>query len=342
MGPLKVRETTEEEGAWIDEQLHKFKFDEKNSLKKAVNTLVAESEAIQSGKDQKEESKLLEFFEDLQELFEINSANDISFCNMGGLTPLLVLIIAHSNDKVRKAACRIFNSITANNPKVQIFATKVGAINLATQLEREKTPLMREAILGSLTAFLKQSNFPGKVQYVAQMDGLTQLSKWICLDSEEAKLKYGEGPQAHKIRMKLFQLLNDLVLNDDSIINDGLYVRQTIAKDEKLMNHMLQTLESADLEAHHAFQIREQVYSILYRINQIKPDISDVIEDAVWKHCQELEVAAKADEDKKEQLMNEFSLAGNVLESQDQEPVKNFPDIKPTELREKKPARNTR
>ena len=49
----------------------------------------------------------------------------------------------------------MLSSVVGNNEKVQEFATKLGAVNLAAQLEREKTPMMREAILGALSSFLK-------------------------------------------------------------------------------------------------------------------------------------------------------------------------------------------
>ena len=81
---------------------------------------------------------------------------------MGGMPVILEIIIAHEDDQVRQAASRVFGTITGNNPKVQDFAQKSGACNLAVQLEREKTPLMRESILSSLSSLLKADNFPGK------------------------------------------------------------------------------------------------------------------------------------------------------------------------------------
>jgi len=43
---------------------------------------------------------------------------------------------------------------------------------LAGQFDREETPQMREAILGSLSAFLKAANFEGKRQYIENFNGL--------------------------------------------------------------------------------------------------------------------------------------------------------------------------
>ena len=94
---------------------------------------------------------------------------------------------------------------------------------------------MREAILGSLVSLLKAENFPGKRQYISELKGLEQLSAWICLHDQEEKNKLGEGAQVRKIRIKLIQLLYDFATNDDSIIDDGFHVRDTIANNKVLV-----------------------------------------------------------------------------------------------------------
>ena len=110
-----------------------------------------------------------QLFEDIKELVELNNANNLSLANMGGIQALLELIVAHKEDSVRKSACQLFSSVTANNDKVQNFATKSGAVNLAGQLDREKTPVMREAVLGALSAFVRSENFEGKRQYILKV-----------------------------------------------------------------------------------------------------------------------------------------------------------------------------
>ena len=45
---------------------------------------------------------------------------------------------------------------------------------------------------------------------------------------------YGEGVNPRKIKLKLLQLLYDLLVNDDSIINDGFHVRDALGKGKKL------------------------------------------------------------------------------------------------------------
>ena len=80
-------------------------------------------------------AELLELFDDLTELVELNSQNNINFSRMGGITVLIYFIFQLQNDQIRKAACRTFVSVTANNLEVQTFAIKTGACNLSLLLE---------------------------------------------------------------------------------------------------------------------------------------------------------------------------------------------------------------
>merc|ERR1712226_859111 len=158
------------------------------------------------------------------------------------MTELLAIIFSHDNDAIRKGACRVVSAVTARNPDVQSFAMKSGAINLASQLEREKTPQLREAIIGSLSSLLNAAIFPGKRHYITDFNGLQQLSKWVCVKGDEEKEKYGEGAVLRKIKLKLKILLYDLVLNDDNIMQDPFYVRDTLGKDIFLLNHLFDAI----------------------------------------------------------------------------------------------------
>jgi len=109
---------------------------------------------------------------------------------MGGMTELLCLIFSHESDAVRKAACRVFGSVVTNNPDVQDFAAKSGAIGLQELMEKETKPQMRDSILGALSAFLKAANFEGKRMYISN-NGLQQLSAWICTPAEQEVEKFG-------------------------------------------------------------------------------------------------------------------------------------------------------
>ena len=85
---------------------------------------------------------------------------------------MIEIMITHRYDEVRIQASRVFNVTTGNNESVQEFATKYGAVNLTYQFERENTPKMKEAILSSLSSFLKAKNFVGKRQYVGKCEGV--------------------------------------------------------------------------------------------------------------------------------------------------------------------------
>ena len=74
----------------------------------------------------------------------------------------------------------MFNLAIDKNEEAQSFATVMGAVNLAAQLERKETPEMLESLLSCLYVFLKTSNLIGKQQYLAEMGGLVQLSEMIC------------------------------------------------------------------------------------------------------------------------------------------------------------------
>ena len=86
---------------------------------------------------------------------------------------------------------------------------------------------MREAILGVLHSILKSANFEGQRQYIVN-DGLKQLSKWCSFRDEQEKEMFGGGAIRYKIKLKLIQLLNELIVNDDSILNDGFTVRKAV------------------------------------------------------------------------------------------------------------------
>ena len=68
---------------------------------------------------------------------EVNSASNLNLCFMGGMRSLIDVIIMHESNKVRKAACRVFNLVTSNNQAVQNFAMQAGAVNFAGQFDRE-------------------------------------------------------------------------------------------------------------------------------------------------------------------------------------------------------------
>ena len=53
---------------------------------------------------------------------------------------------------------------------------------------------------------------------------------------------------ARKIRLRLLQLLNDFTNNDDGILNDGYYVRETVGTNRNLIRQLLLTISNSKLE----------------------------------------------------------------------------------------------
>ena len=171
--------------------MKQYTFNDADRLKQVIETFKKQSAAVQKrltaeqkpgmppsqeeskSEENKEEEfveltnqQLVTLVEECQDLVELHPRNNLNLCLMGGLTEILCMIFSHENETVRKAACRVLTTVCSNNPDVQDFANKAGTINLASQLEREKTPQMREAILGCLYAFLKGSNFSAKRLYI--------------------------------------------------------------------------------------------------------------------------------------------------------------------------------
>ena len=72
-----------------------------------------------------------------------------------------------------------------------MIATKYRAVNLVTQLSREKSPKMRSFILGCVSTFVKGNNFPGKVQFIVDVKGLDKLIEWTCLDGGQELVLFG-------------------------------------------------------------------------------------------------------------------------------------------------------
>ena len=60
------------------------------------------------------------------------------------------------------------------------------------------------------------------------MGGIDKLDRMLSLSEAEKERVFGQGTIRRKITTKLLAILNDLVLNDDSIIDDGFVVRDTL------------------------------------------------------------------------------------------------------------------
>ena len=85
----------------------------------------------------------------------------------------------------------------------------------------------------------------------------------ICLKGEAEKEAFGQAAQLRKIKLKLIQLLFDFILNDDSIINDGFYVRGYMCNHPEIIPRIIQILQESSLEAAPETQLRVYCLNIL-------------------------------------------------------------------------------
>lgn len=265
------------------------------------------------------------------------------------MAALIAVSIKHSSDEIRSLAARLFASMSSNEKKIQAFANRMGALNLAIQFNKESNPKMKEIILGALLAYIKAENFDAKRKFLFFYEGIETLSNWVI---EDAKQPSPINPQQRKIRLKLVQFLNDITTNDDSILR---YKRQS-AQDFKagkkrqpfsarvefgnsmeLIKSLLTQFEEADLSAVPNYQLREYTLGCLMRIYRKSPQLKDEIERVLQPHLQNLKNCS--DEKRQDNVANEVERVDKVLAVDAErangveDPV-NFPDVKPVVIME--------
>ena len=188
------------------------------------------------------------------------------------------LIFSHPDTSVRRLACSVLTAATANNSEVQKFAQKQGALNLTQHFDQEKEPALKEAIFGSLSSFLKADNFESKRLFIRDYDGLAFLSRLICQDL------------TLRLQKRVLQLLNDLLMNDDSIFGpeqngDRFYVRRFFSHKEDVLQKLLTNITESDLGNGQTLQLREYSLRILFWLHQFdKVKIEPMIIENMYSH----------------------------------------------------------
>jgi len=66
----------------------------------------------------------------------------------------------------------MFSAVVQNNPEVQQFAFRHGALNLMTKFVEENEDMNKEAAFGALSSFLRAENFNSKREFINKMGGL--------------------------------------------------------------------------------------------------------------------------------------------------------------------------
>jgi hypothetical protein len=128
--PSQFKAMTKEERDWLEAAMKQYTFNDTDRMKELLSTLKSKENKL-------DQPALVDLLEEMQDLCELHPRSNLNFCLFGGMHELMALIFSHPSEQVRRLACSIFSAITQNNPEVQEFANKSGAINLVVQLERE-------------------------------------------------------------------------------------------------------------------------------------------------------------------------------------------------------------
>ena len=98
--------------------MNAVKFDDVDNLKIAIDKIKAQSSDIlaklsdpNSDKEEYDEEWYNKEFEEIRECIEVSTVNGMNICRMGGIRALMILMVAHSSDEIRKQACSIWNQV---------------------------------------------------------------------------------------------------------------------------------------------------------------------------------------------------------------------------------------
>jgi hypothetical protein len=122
--------------------------------------------------DNSDFTKTQEMMEQLMDLCELHERNNLNLCLCGGLNSVVQFILKHPDPETRVISCQLFSSVVQNNPEVQQFALRFGALNLMNKFVEENNLKNKEAVLGALSSFLRAENFNSKREFVGKMGGL--------------------------------------------------------------------------------------------------------------------------------------------------------------------------
>ena len=119
------------------------------------------------------------------------------------------------------------------------------------------------------------------------------------------------------------------MLNDDSIINDGFYVRDSLSNDGKLQTRLIDLIRNADFADGQSFTLREYVLFVLLRVSQRDAAFKNTIDQDMNNHLKALDAALTKFPEKKDRLDGEIMKTADVLRADKIDNMLNFPDIKP-------------
>jgi len=77
-----------------------------------------------------------------------------------------------------------------------------------------------------------------------------------------------------RLKKKILNLVDDLVINDDGIYEEHPYhVRQYFCNDQAFLAQLTSIIASADLASMQELQYRDSIFRVLFRLHQFKPEI---------------------------------------------------------------------
>lgn len=100
---------------------------------------------------------------------------------------------------------------------------------------------MRNSVFSCLTAWLKSDNFEGKRRFLIEQHGLDFVSDLVIEASNDSYFN-------PRLRMNIYRLVYDLVLNDDGIFEDEpFYVREKLCQREDFLHALALQLSSSSV-----------------------------------------------------------------------------------------------
>ena len=264
--PSQFKQMSVEDRKWLEAAFKAYTFNDADRLREVCAELKKHEEI--------EPATLVDMIEEVQDLVELHPRNNLNMCLCGGMETIIQIILNNPSKEVRRTACGVFSAVVQNNTKVQEIAKALGAINLMHQYLREDDDKNKEAVLGALSAFLRAENFIGKKEFLQDLEGISFLKSIL------------QNKQNLTIRLlkKVVFLLNDLVVNDDSIFGkeNPTYVRKAVSEDPEFVSYLLEYLIEPDVENTQKIDVREFILRIFEYLVNYKHELLDQVSPPLW------------------------------------------------------------
>lgn len=132
-----------------------------------------------------------------------------------------------------------------------------------------------------------------------------------------------------RLRRKVVNLINDLVVNDDSIFDENPnHVRQHYCGDRDFLNQLRSNLLSSDLKNMQELQYQDTILRILFRLHQYKPEVlGPELVPALYQHraaISALIAEPEIDQDLKESLTEAVQSVDDCIAAPSRPFVRNF------------------